>query len=140
MSSLKEIAEKIKAKFGLVALALGVLDCCIFPIVPISPLLRGAAAIFTIIFGLIAINYARSYSDDLLPNPRRKAKLRRCSLILTACGIAVIVIYYWFLGFTQQHPVRESIALFYVLDASQAILYALPWAIWSGAFVMLIEK
>lgn len=139
MPGLADLAKDVRARFGLIAVALGVVNNLVFPVIPISPLLRGLATLFLLIFCFLAILWAHSFSKDLPVGPAGNSRLRKWGLWAFVLGLLLMVGYFASAEYFHLHDVQEEV-LNRVVDVGQALLFALPWMFWSAAGVLLAPR
>lgn len=136
----RALEEVHSAWSAAVPIACGLFNGLIFRAMPITPLLRVLAVLLLIVFSAYAILWALSRSRGVAPADRSEnSKLRHRSVALFVFGTVLLVGYFpfvtYFNGASLTNQVIESI-----IDAAQAVLFAIPWALWTAAVVLIAPR
>ncbi len=139
MRGISHTIRDARAAYGAIPTICGVLNNLVFPVIPITPLLRGLAVLILLVSCTLAVLWALSFSNDVPKDVTGNAKLRKYSLVISGFGVALVIAYFAFATYFNQHDV-QNIVLNRVVDGVQAILFASPWTLWSAACVLMVPR
>jgi hypothetical protein len=132
--------EEIHSAWSAVPIACGVLNGLVFRAIPITPLLRVLAVLLLIVFCAFAVLWALSRSRGVAPaDAVGNSKLRHLSIALLIFGTVFLVGYFPFVTHFNEAPLTNQV-IDSIIDAAQAVLFAIPWALWTGAFVLIAPR
>ena len=131
--------KDIRSVYGAFPVVLGALNNYVFPVIPITPLLRPKATLLVAVFGAIAVLWALSYSSDVPKDASGNAKLRKSGIGLVMVGLIWLFVYIVFSSYFEEHNPQTPVWN-HVVDLAQAALFAFPWALWSASFVLVAPR
>jgi hypothetical protein len=139
MPGIGKTLKDVRAVYGAIPTACGVLNNLVFPVIPITPLLRGLAVLILLVSCTLAVLWALSFSNDVPKDPVGNTRLRKYSLVISVFGVALLIGYFAFATYFNQHDV-QNLVLNGVVDAVQATLFASPWTLWSASLVLMVPR
>jgi hypothetical protein len=113
----------------------GALDSFVYPVIPITPLLRGYALFWLLLFCTFAAIWARRVSKSVPRGAAKRNKPLKYSIYAAVAGVAAVITYVAFSTYFDSHNPQDP-TMNRVLDTLQAVLFALPWGTWSFALVV----
>jgi hypothetical protein len=131
--------KDIRSVYGAFPVVLAALNNYVFPVMPITPLLRPKATLLVVVFGTFASLEALSYSSDVPKDPSGNARLRKSGIGLVILGLIYLFVYVVFSSYFEEHNPQTPV-LNHVVDLAQAALFAFPWALWSASLVLVAPR
>ena len=136
MPRISNTLKDIRVLYAALPATVGILVNLVLPAIPITPLLLPLVVLMLLAFCVFAFFWARSFSSDVEQGAVGNARLRNYAIGAFITGVVSVAGYIAFATyFNERNP--QSLVLNRVVDVAQAALYALPWAFWSAAWVLI---